>query len=100
MQVKSIELWKEHDIEGQENESAQRAVKFLKENGHPEAQQVCQRIFSNSRNSVEIDGIATAIQCAAIVEAKTILTLTYVERFMKTIVELRCSLSFKMHAQQ
>lgn len=81
--------WREHNIECQESESAERAVSYLHEAGHPEARRACQRKIRNDDHAVELDGIAIASDCAVIVEAKTVLTANCLEDFIQKLSTLR-----------
>ncbi|MCJ1467086.1 hypothetical protein MMC07_005708 [Pseudocyphellaria aurata] len=84
-----METWRSRWVAGQEAGAAEKAVQFLIVNGHPNAMRQCQKKFSLDKLAVEIDGLAVADSCAAIVEAKPILSSPYVDSYIAKIDELR-----------
>ena len=75
---------------GQEGEGAETGVSFLNKNGHPEAKRECQKVFTIGKLAVELAGLAVANKCAAVVEAKHVLSLTYLASFIDKLGKLQC----------
>lgn len=88
-QVGELDAWRTRWIAGQEGEGAEKGVRFLKENGNPEAMRKCQKKFRKGELAVQLDGLVVADRCAVVVEAKPILSESYLAEFIIKLDKLR-----------
>ena len=71
-QVKNLEAHNANLAAGLEHEASECLEKYMRENGHPEAERLCSKLYipDGKGGLLEADGVVVATNCAMVLEVK------------------------------
>ena len=89
-QVKNLEAHNANLATALEHEASECLEKYMRENGHPEAERLCSKLYipDGKGGLLEADGVVVANNCAMVLEAKNSLNeaaASQLQRLLNTI---------------